>query len=283
MIKICHLRGHKEYWKSNNNFLHTRFKVLKEWENIRNFSFFEYRKKIRDITINSIIDSNEYDIICYNDEEFLNTLNKLNDNEVIAVHSQDDDDIYLRGILNNNLKEGIYNAFYVKVKQCNILKLLRSNNFEQITLKPHEVGNVGFCRLKRTIGPSNLIIISKFSLVKDLLLSVGKTSFNSRRKWQTFVSKCERDELPLSVNNIDDIILLKDKCFFGFTFFKRNVPHSLSLEQIDAKMCRLFLEQYLCVKNTNISNVSYWVELQNIYEQFLNDLQIDCDIRLSDI
>tara|TARA_A100001201_G_C4079007_1_gene198321 strand:+ start:553 stop:1404 length:852 start_codon:yes stop_codon:yes gene_type:complete len=283
MIKICHLRGHKEYWKSNNNFLHTRFKVLKEWENIRNFSFFEYRKKIRDITINSVIDSNEYDIICYNDEEFLNTLNKLNNNEVIAVHSQDDDDIYLRGILNNNLKEGIYNAFYVKVKQCNMLKLLRSNNFEQITLKPHEIGNVGFCRLKRLIHCSNLIIISKFSLVKDLLLSVGKKSFNSRRTWQTFVGKCERDELPLSVNNIDDIIILKDKGFFGFTFFKNNVPHSLSLEQIDAKMCRLFLEQYLCFKNTNISNVSYWAEFQNIYEQFLNDLQIDCNLRLRDL
>ena len=38
---------------------------------------------------------NDYDVICFNDEELKKLLSKLSTNETILYHSQDDDDIYV--------------------------------------------------------------------------------------------------------------------------------------------------------------------------------------------
>ena len=72
-------------FKLKNYVKRTKFKALATWEKIREFNFLDYRKKIRDVVIRSIIDSNEYDIICLNDEEFEQVINKINNKDIIIL------------------------------------------------------------------------------------------------------------------------------------------------------------------------------------------------------
>ena len=125
MIKICHLRGDKNYWSSElrdvrRNKPGTTYgnpTIIYMWGELLNFNYLTYRKKIRDIVKNSIIDSKEYDIICDNDEEFKNTIKTLKDSDEILIHSQDDDDIYVSGGVKDDIPDGIYNTPYTKFEE----------------------------------------------------------------------------------------------------------------------------------------------------------------------
>ena len=306
MIKICHLRGDKNYWNitdptdhPNSDWRaahHHKFHIFKIWEKIRNFNFLDYRKKIRDVVIQSIIDSNEYDIICYNDEEFKQTLSKINDNDIIGIHCQDDDDLYLGSTLSDTLEKGIYNAPNLVVNYRN--KTYVKDCFKEVTAAELLQGQAG-SKVNIT-GSCNLIMVGDFYIFKDILNSVANNSFGSRHRLNGFIFNWDHTikyrihehnhELP--IKRLIDPITIEYKHFFSFGCLcdlhresrikfdkdgniKKKVQagplakiESSNLELIDKIMCDLFYKEYSRTKNINIKDVIYWNQLQAVYEDF---------------
>jgi len=316
MLKICHLRGDKNYWKQTasdghrckawSSAISRKFHVFKTWEKIRNFNFLDYRKKIRDVVIQSIIDSNEYDIICYNDEEFKQTLSEINDNDIIGIHSQDDDDIYLGSILSDTLKKGIYNApnlvlsyrnkIYVKdcFKEIMVAELLQGQS-------PSKVNITCSC---------NLIMVGEYFNFKEILNGIANHSFGSRHRLNGFIFnwdhtsqyRVHEHDHELPIKSLTDPINLEFKHFFSFGYLcdlhrplkikfdkdgnirKKREPGALAgiensnLELIDKIMCDLFCKQYSYVKNMNIKDVVYWNDIKEIYNNFSQQIGIPCKV-----
>ena len=201
MLKICHLRGPKEYWLQK---LIKNYYLITKWQEIRQFNFLEYRKRIRDIVISSIKNSNEYDVICYNDEELKLLLSKLNVYESILYHSQDDDDIYVGKNLTNKLSDGVYHTPYVVFDKFLVKKLHDKREYiidlEQL-----------YKRSSNKTGSCNLIIQSKYIHIKPLLNSIVNNSFYTRNRIRGFFKAS-----PLKQTNIHYYFL---KCL---TYLDRN-------------------------------------------------------------
>ena len=48
MLKVCHIRGEKDYWKGGTRWskrLREHYTALTAWEQIRGFNILDYRKK----------------------------------------------------------------------------------------------------------------------------------------------------------------------------------------------------------------------------------------------
>lgn len=114
MLKVCHLRGNKDYWKTHDMlycFLQHPFfpyysNIVKLWDKLLNINYLTFRKQIRDIIINSIKEKNYFDLILKNNQSCKEFLNKKT-NKNILFFQQDDDDIFL-GIPNTDtIKNGI--------------------------------------------------------------------------------------------------------------------------------------------------------------------------------
>tara|TARA_R110002051_G_scaffold257730_2_gene316722 strand:- start:101 stop:1030 length:930 start_codon:yes stop_codon:yes gene_type:complete len=309
MLKVCHIRGEKDYWNGGTRWskrIKQHYTALTAWEQIRGFNILDYKKKIRDVAVRSIIDSNEFDIICYNDEEFKRTLSEINDNDIIGIHSQDDDDIYLGGVLNDNLKRGIYNTPYTKFgwefpyhdeeTTINVSDLLHRND---------KYSTDG---LPRKTGSCNLIMVGEFFNFKTILNDMARNSFETMTRLNTFIFDWDgQGQKLLPIYNIPDIISIEVKGFFCMsymqflhksrgrrleqlagrlskiaTFNEEQVPEYLkdssNVELIDKTMCSLFLDEYSRVKNININNVKYWDDIKKVHEEFIEETQIPCNV-----
>ena len=87
MIKICHIRGDKEYW---NNFKLYKFwdnqpslclyeNVCSLWNEHLKINYLDFRLHIRRLVLEHIVNCNDFDFIFYNDEEFKTFLKDNND------------------------------------------------------------------------------------------------------------------------------------------------------------------------------------------------------------
>ena len=265
MVKICHIRGNKNYWLSSNKH-YTKYPIITKWQKIRNFRYLDYRKKIRDVVVKSIIDSQEYDIICYNDEELKDILRQLKDSDIITIHSQDDDDIYIGGIINDDLKQGIYNTPYVKFDQFSIAKLLEKHNGKKLVINIEDL----YKRKNNKYGSCNLIIKSKYKEIKNIINDIASNSFYTRNRIRRFI---EQNEI-LPNNDVSNIINIEIKSFFSLTFLKRI---RISLENInekllDDKLYEIFMQEFYIINNINIIDIKRWSEIQDIYKQFKNNI-----------
>lgn len=296
MIKICHLRGNKNYWCDVKR---TKFKALATWEKIRGFNFLDYRKKIRDVIIRSIIDSNEYDIICLNDEEFEQVINKINNKDIISIHSQDDDDIYLGGIIHNNLKHGIYNAPCLVLNHRNSIYI--ADGFKEVEaaklLQGQRSGHRSCSSAPKRYttsmtGSCNLIMIGHFYIFKNILKDIAKNSLHTRNRINRFIFnqpkpgseiyEYKRHTLPIKY--ISNPVNLEFKHFFSYTCVHRldnstdlNIDNT-NLKLVDEIMCDLFCKEYSYIKNLNIKDVVYWNDIKEIYNNFCQEINITCKV-----
>ena len=107
MIKICHLRGNKNYWESFNVFNHWKkllsYSIYQQfniyWNNLLNIPHMEFRKLIRELVINQIKKTEYFDIILEDNESCYEYF-KNNSHEVI-LFQQDDDDVFIKPFENN--------------------------------------------------------------------------------------------------------------------------------------------------------------------------------------
>ena len=107
MIKICHLRGNKNYWGSFNVFNHWKkllsYSIYQQfniyWNNLLNIPHMEFRKLIRELVINQIKKTEYFDIILEDNESCYEYF-KNNSHEVI-LFQQDDDDVFIKPFENN--------------------------------------------------------------------------------------------------------------------------------------------------------------------------------------
>tara|TARA_Y100000361_G_C11160876_1_gene347226 strand:+ start:770 stop:1549 length:780 start_codon:yes stop_codon:yes gene_type:complete len=103
-MKICHIRGRENYWKDlllvEKDFSHqvygTVLPKIKTWNETFNINYKDFRYQLRKIVLNNIKQSNIFDIICNNDEEFYHLLNSLPRYKNIVIYQQDDDDLFLK-------------------------------------------------------------------------------------------------------------------------------------------------------------------------------------------
>ena len=133
MRKILHIRGSKNYIEVKNNLLYNHslqkinypdilsrnkyfakekkdpFFGLKEifllWDSCLNVNYFLFRKKLRKLCIDNILQLNYFDTVLYHDEDYINYIDTVENNAVIF--SQDDDDLILPNIFNLNIKPGL--------------------------------------------------------------------------------------------------------------------------------------------------------------------------------
>ena len=278
MLKICHLRGEKNYWNNTKPIIKKWYKKLPlvpNWEKIYNFSFLDYRLKIREIVIQSIIDSKEYDIICYNDEELQNTLKQINDKEIISFHSQDDDDIYLGcDIHNNNTPIGIYNTPNLVLNWRH--KMFNSN--KKISGTPNDY--FSWMKHKKNItGSCNLLMVSPFLVLKELLNFISLNSFDSRHRFNSFIFnwkdapkyRVHTNDHNLKINFLKNPINIEFKHFFSFTYL-HELHKTVDIKNIILK--DIFLQEYTKINNCNFLNVKYWDQFKIIYRDFYKEVNI---------
>ena len=264
MIKVCHLRGTENYWLNNGTPYEN--KLIKVWEKIRGFSFLEYRKKIRDIVIKSIIDSNEFDIICYNDKDLKKTLGELSDSEIIGIHCQDDDDLYLGGVLNDTLSLGTYISQYTRISSTAILREIKKQNNQtgEITL------TLDSFKCKKIYGSGNILLIDKLKNLNQLLYSIANRSFFTRGRIKEFIHK--QQDLPIKM--VDKSISIEIKTFLSLTFYKHMHMYTSSLiynkqeEYIDNIIYSCFINEYMTLQKLNLPNIPHWENIKKVWEQF---------------
>lgn len=285
MLKICHLRGEKNYWNNTKPTIKKWYKKLPMipiWEELYNFNFLEYRKKIRKIIIQSIVNSKEYDIICYNDEDLQDTLKQIKDNETISFHSQDDDDIYLGcDVHNNKIPIGIYNAPNLAINWRNSMLSID----KKISATPYDFLS-GMSRKKYITGSCNLIIVSPFSVVKDFLNFISLRSFNSRHCFNSFIFNWKdnptyrksrslgisfNSDHNLKINTLKEPINIEFKHFFSFTYLQR-LHKTVDIKSV--KLKNIFEKEYKIINNCNILNVKYWDQFKIIYRDFYKKINI---------
>jgi hypothetical protein len=253
MLKICHLRGQKDYWLKKPKI---KNQILTEWEKLKNFNFLEYRKKIRNIVISSIKKSKDYNIICYNDQELQTLLTKIKDNEKIIYHSQDDDDIYVGKNTTNKLQDGFNHTPYVIFNEHLVHQLYKKNEFE--TTIPQL-----YTKKRNKPGSCNLIIQSTYKYVKPLITSMSIKSFYSRKRIRQFIETTQ-----LQQNNIKDIINIELKSFFSLTYLKQKQKIYNNTDNLNEFMTELFEREYNYIKSIKIKDVEEWEHLKNVYKEF---------------
>jgi len=128
MHKICHIRGDKDYWenlniypvfKNKKKLYKVIFKIIKIWDESLNIPYLEFRKKIRDIVIENIEESNYFTTILKNNQEckeyFYNTKDKN-----ILFYQQDDDDLFIVDIHGDygGLRDSYYTGVNVFQYAC---------------------------------------------------------------------------------------------------------------------------------------------------------------------
>ena len=255
MLKICHLRGPKEYWLKK---IKGKYPIINEWAKLKNFNFLEYRKKIRNIVISSIKRSEEYNVICYNDSELQALLPRIKNNENILFHSQDDDDIYVGGNVTSNLQEGIYHTPYVVFNEHLAQKLHNNKEFEITTPQLYK-------RKRNKHGSCNMIIQSKYEYIKPLIIDISLKSFYTRNKIRQFIKT-----VPLQQTDINDIINIELKSFFSLTYLKKKQRIYKNTNNLNEVMTQLFTQEYDNIMSIKIKNVKEWEELKSVYKEFKN-------------
>lgn len=278
MIKICHLRGPKEYWLKKSKKRpslygkDTDLPYLTEWQKIKNFNYLEYREKIRNIVISSIKRSNDYNIICYNDQELQTLLTKIKDNEKIIYHSQDDDDIYVGKNITSKLQDGFNHTPYVVIWSSGHprhadprLDMLPAAGETEMTIPQL------YTRKRNKAGSCNLIIQSTYENIKPLIVSMSEKSFYTRKRIRQFIKTTQ-----LQQNNIKDIINIELKSFFSLTYLKQKQrlynrdysnPNN-NTDNLNEFMTRLFEREYNYIRSINIKDVEEWEHLKNVYKEF---------------
>jgi len=277
MIKICHLRGDKNYWSPElrdvrPNKPRTTYgnpTIIYMWGELLNFNYLTYRKKIRDIVKNSIIDSKEYDIICDNDEEFKNTIKTLKDSDEIIIHSQDDDDIYVGGV-KENIPDGIYNTPYTKFEEGSVYPILKKNNFKKTSI----TADMLYTLNKPKHGSCNLFMKGAYYHYKDILNNIANSSFNTRQRLRTFIHDTKHN---INVFEYPSIINVEIKTIWSLTKAKKINGHLKMLYEIDKEMFKksikgIFMNDYYMFKNIDIIDIPRWGEMVEIYEDFKQNL-----------
>lgn len=117
MLKICLIRGEKNYldkrkytYSINKDFNH----IIDKWSNALNYNYWDFRSKLRDITIDNIKSQN-FDLIFYNYEDFYYYIMFNNIEDDILFYGQDDDDLIISENLGENWDNVLYNQSYLFV------------------------------------------------------------------------------------------------------------------------------------------------------------------------
>ena len=282
MIKICHLRGRKNYWLSPAGALkkwQRKFYMLPIWEKEYQVNFLDYRRQIRNIIIQSVVDTKEYDIICYNNEELQDVLKQIKDDDVISFHSQDDDDIHLGCTVHNDtLPSGIYNTPNLTINWRNTTLNRATDKPTRFTVRQLLSGVRG--GKQHITGSCNLIMVGEFFNFKELLNFISCNSFESRSRFNSFifnekkhqhrrVRRVHTHDHKLNVNYLSDPINIEFKHFFSFSYLDRLHKR---VELINLGLKTIFTKEYNIIKNCNIENVSYWDQFKSIYEDLYKKL-----------
>jgi hypothetical protein len=262
MLKICHLRGQKDYWLKKPKI---KNQILTEWEKLKNFNFLEYRKKMRNIVISSIKKSKDYNIICYNDQELQTLLTKIKDNEKIIYHSQDDDDIYVGKNTTNKLQDGFNHTPYVIFNEHLVHQLYKKNTYIPTVSRFEATIPQLYTKKRNKPGSCNLIIQSTYKYVKPLITSMSIKSFYSRKRIRQFIKTTQ-----LQQNNIKDIINIELKSFFSLTYLKQKQKIYNNTDNLNEFMTELFEREYNYIKSINIKDVEEWEHFKEVYKEFKN-------------
>ena len=173
-MKICHIRGDKEYWhqvlKEPEYKLDVN-KVIYYIQTLLDIDYFAYRKKIRDITIKSIEEKNHFDHICYNDEEFAQFYKNLKDDEDVLYFGIDDDDLYVGGdVLKTASDDGVYftKNYSIRPEKINMRKLRHCEPPYNITLQDLKISKIP--------NSCSQFLISKLKFIKPLFDNIDKNA-----------------------------------------------------------------------------------------------------------
>lgn len=170
MLKVLHIRGDKDYFNKKNDLLYsTSTKFVKEenilsrdrvrikenrdgffgyknillaWDKCFNIPYYSFREQLRAICVNDIEQLNYFDLILYNDQEYIDYIQSIKDDTVMFSH--DDDDIFLPSIHNIEFSPGANVYSYTSLtllheadKPCRIIT--RSKNRSKIRNGSFEV------------------------------------------------------------------------------------------------------------------------------------------------
>lgn len=185
MKKIFHIRGEKDYFlelkKEENtsvfNFanklsLSWKKSVFTLWEDTFGISYLEFRRKLRELSLENTKKINYFDTILYNDTEYQDFItNTCAKTEDYVIFSQDDDDFILPTIHDVNITPGlnIYiwpNVHYWKGKN----KVVYSDHTpttQNNKLKYHKIKSSHFCYRKNDEELNMLNKLSNHRKISD--------------------------------------------------------------------------------------------------------------------
>jgi hypothetical protein len=277
-LKICHIRGDKNYWDpptrdvrpNKPGTTYGNPAIIHMWGELHNFNYLTYRKKIRDVVKNSIIDSKEYDVICDNDEEFKKIITNLKDTDEIIYHSQDDDDIYVSGCLKAETPDGIYNTPYTKFEEASVYPILQRSNFKKTSI----TAKMLYTLKNPKHGSCNLIMKGAYYHYKELLNDIARRSFNTRSRLMTFIHKTNHG---LNIFEHPTVINVEIKTIWSLTKLKKisghlKVLHGIDKDAFNESMKGIFMNDYYMFKNIDIIDIPRWAEMVEVYEEFKNTI-----------
>ena len=258
-MKICHIRGRENYWKDllsvEKDFSHqvygSALPKFKTWDDNFNINYKDFRYQLRKIALNNIKESNIFDIICNNDEEFYCLLNSLPRYKNIVVYQQDDDDLFLK----NNFfippqPESVTRfkpialpigsrvlQFTEKIKKDKTISYLHTNNF-LINTTPD------------FFSYRSLTVIPKPYSHNWIAQNVYQRYYSIRNNYSNSIGIYIQHLSSLSVlgNKTEEYLLIKKQKMQKFIKTYNNTIYSnLFNDHIDAKlafakMCQLYLE-----------------------------------------
>ena len=107
MEKICLIRSEKDYLKYKNfNYDKSNDKqeVIREWESVFNFDYWQLRSLLRDVVVENV-NKFTWDKVFYDYDEFGYYINEKKFKDDLILYSQDDDDVLIKDIpITNDLK-----------------------------------------------------------------------------------------------------------------------------------------------------------------------------------
>jgi hypothetical protein len=246
---VCHLRGEKDYW--NKKCFHSTvseefdvfFKnIVTDWDNFLNISYFDFRKRIRDVVISRL--TSIFDIVLLDDEECKEFLTK---NQNIIFFQQDDDDIFLE-LPKTKSGLNIFEYFHIDANtlrreaQYNKRKNFKNNKLRKIQ--------------------SNHIIINNKNTAIDLNLyemwNAGHTTYDN------IIPSCSKRHIHFHISSFS--IHFYHLCSLSalYSVFKKNKYNLLSSDEFI-----ILVKQYINSLNTFSINVPLIVDFKKIYNKLL--------------
>jgi len=134
IIRICHIRGEREYWTKkdhtykwcNINPNITTNVIFDCWNKLCKIEYYSFRKQVRDIIIDKIIKTNEFDEICLDNESLSTLTATLSPQNNILYFAQDDDDLFLGGITSEFYNTGVYHTLNVRIDPVEFCRIYRT-------------------------------------------------------------------------------------------------------------------------------------------------------------